>query len=116
MKHEKINYVEFPSMDLTLTKNFFTRAFNWAFTDYGPDYTAFENEGLDGGFYRSNLNSRTENGAALIVFYSNNLETTLKKVIETGGEIVKDIFEFPGGRRFEFTEPCGNQFGVWSDL
>lgn len=113
--HEKINYVEFPSRDLDATKSFFQSAFNWTFTDYGPEYTAFSNEGLDGGFFKSPQHSSSEQGAALIVFYSKSLEETLTKVTQFGGRIVKPIFTFPGGRRFHFTEPSGNEFAVWSD-
>ena len=65
-KHEKINYVEFPSKDIEATKHFFSAAFNWTFTDYGPEYTAFSNEGIDGGFFRSELESTTANGSALV--------------------------------------------------
>jgi predicted enzyme related to lactoylglutathione lyase len=114
-EHEKINYVEFPSRDIQQTKNFFTKAFGWTFQDFGPEYTAFSNEGIDGGFYQSKLNSSSSNGSALIVFFSENLETTLEKIKGSGGEIIKDIFPFPGGRRFHFSEPCGNEFAVWSD-
>lgn len=114
-QHEKINYVELPSRDLSATKQFFQKAFEWSFQDYGPEYTAFSNEGLDGGFYQADLHSSTDNGAALIVFYSNDLEDTLEKVKRAGGTIVKPVFSFPGGRRFHFAEPCGNEFAVWTD-
>jgi hypothetical protein len=113
--HEKLNYVEFASSDLEATKSFFERAFGWAFTDYGPEYTSFSGQGLDGGFFKAGLCSSTANGAALLVFYSNNLESTLANVTSAGGKIIKPIFSFPGGRRFHFTEPCGNEFAVWSD-
>ena len=115
-RHEKLNYVEFPSKDLNLTKEFFSQAFDWAFAEYGPDYIAFSDEGLDGGFFRADLaSSSTGNGAALLVFYSEDLERTQTKIEGAGGEIVKPIFPFPGGRRFHFTEPCGNEFAVWSE-
>lgn len=114
-EHEKINYVEFPAKNIQATKKFFTDAFGWSFTDYGPDYAAFSNEGLDGGFFKSDLSASTANGSALIVFYSNNIENTQAKVEQVGGSIVKPIFSFPGGRRFHFVEPSGNEFGVWSD-
>ena len=113
--HEKMNYVELPAKDLAATKAFFQSAFCWSFVDYGPEYTAFENQGLDGGFFKSDLASFTEKGAALIVFYSNQLEATLAKVEKAGGSIVKPIYSFPGGRRFHFTEPSGNEFAVWSE-
>lgn len=114
--HEKINYVEFPSGDLTATKSFFETVFGWSFTDYGPDYTAFDNQGLDGGFFKSDKRARTETGSALIVFYSKDLEATQEKVTTAGGEIITPIFSFPGGRRFHFSEPGGNEFAVWSDV
>jgi len=114
-QHEKINYVELPSQNLAATKAFFQKVFNWQFNDFGPDYTAFSNQGLDGGFYQANLTSDTSNGAALIVFYSKDLEATLNKIEQAGGCICQAIFEFPGGRRFHFKEPSGNEFAVWSD-
>jgi len=113
--HETINYVEFPSRDVEATKRFFQAAFGWVFVDYGPDYAAFSGQGLDGGFFKSELAARTSDGSALIVFYSADLESTLGKVVAAGGEIVKPIFSFPGGRRFHFTEPSGNEFAVWSE-
>lgn len=113
--HEKMNYVEFPAKNLAATKAFFESAFGWSFTDYGPDYSAFENQGLDGGFFQSDLASSTEKGAALIVFYSDQLEATLAKVEKAGGSILKPIYSFPGGRRFHFTEPSGNEFAVWGE-
>ena len=115
MDHEKLNYVEFPSKDLEKTKSFFSKTFNWAFTDYGPEYTAFSNEGLDGGFYKSDLIVSSEQGSALLVFYSNELEKTQEKIKSHGGAILKPIFSFPGGRRFHFSDPNGNEYAVWSD-
>lgn len=115
-EHEKLNYVELPSRDLPKTKAFFGRVFGWTFVDYGPDYASFASQGLDGGFYGSDLCSSTTNGAALLVFYSRDLEGTLDKVSKAGGQIVKPVFAFPGGRRFHFVEPGGNEFAVWSDL
>ena len=114
-QHEKINYVEFPAKDLAGTKTFFQSVFGWSFVDYGPEYTAFENQGLDGGFFPSDLASSPQKGAALIVFYSDQLEDTLAKVEKAGGSIVRPIYSFPGGRRFHFTEPSGNEFAVWSE-
>jgi len=114
--HEKINYVELPAKDIAATKAFFHSAFGWDFVDYGPDYTAFSNEGLNGGFYQSDLSTSTENGSALIVFYSKNLEDTQLKIKNAGGSIIKPIFNFPGGRRFHFGDPNGNEYAVWSDI
>jgi len=114
-EHEKINYVELPAKDLNATKKFFTQVFEWSFQDFGPEYSAFSNQGIDGGFFKSDQSSSTNNGAALIVFYSNDLEATLDKVKKANGVVIKQIFSFPGGRRFHFSEPSGNEFAVWSD-
>ena len=113
---EKLNYVEFPAKYLTQTKDFFSRAFGWSFIDYGPNYTAFEDCGLDGGFFQSDLSSVTTNGAALLVLLTDDLESSYKKVVECGGIITHEIFEFPGGKRFHFTEPSGNELAVWTKL
>ncbi len=117
-EHEKINYVELPAKNIEATKAFFSTAFAWSFTDYGADYSAFSKEsaGLEGGFFRSDLSSSTASGGALVVFYSNNLEETMAKIREAGGAIVKPIFSFPGGRRFHFSDPSGNEYAVWSEI
>jgi predicted enzyme related to lactoylglutathione lyase len=113
-QHEKINYIEFPAKNISATKAFFEHVFNWKFEDFGPDYTAFSNQGVDGGFYTSQQASTTKNGASLTVFYSDNLHATQQKVEQAGGQIEQAIFDFPGGSRFHFTEPSGNEFAVWS--
>ena len=115
-KHEKINYVEFPAKDIKTAKTFFTKVFGWSFVDYGPEYTTFRDAGLDGGFYKSTLAPSTAKGCALIVFYSKELEKTQSKIENAGGSIVKPIFSFPGGRRFHFNDPNGNEYAVWSDI
>ncbi len=114
-QHEKLNYVEFGSTDLNATKQFFEQVFGWTFVDYGPEYSAFSGQGLDGGFFKSELVSSTSNGAALLVFYSSDIHATLDKVEKYGGHILRPIFEFPGGCRFHFAEPSGNEFAVWSE-
>jgi len=116
MVHEKINYLEIPAKDMDKTKQFFHQVFGWQFTNYGPEYSAFGKEaGLDGGFYLSDNHSSTANGACLVVFYSAELDKTMAKITQNGGQIVKATFEFPGGRRFHFADPNGNEFAVWSD-
>jgi predicted enzyme related to lactoylglutathione lyase len=115
-EHEKINYVEFPAKNIEATKAFFTAVFDWSFVDYGPEYTAFSNEGLDGGFFQSALSASTEKGSALIVFYSDDLAQTQAKIEAAGGAIIKPIFSFPGGRRFHFADPNGNEYAVWSEV
>ncbi|MCP4333895.1 MAG: VOC family protein [Gammaproteobacteria bacterium] len=113
-EHEKLNYVELPARDLAATRAFFQAVFGWEFEEFGPDYCAFAGQGLDGGFYRSELYSSTQNGSALLVFYSDDLEATQTRIEKAGGRIEKPIFNFPGGRRFHFSEPSGNEFAVWS--
>ncbi|MBL1259323.1 MAG: VOC family protein [Thiotrichaceae bacterium] len=113
--HEKINYIEFPSKDLDVTKLFFAAAFGWQFVDYGPDYIAFNNEGINGGFYKKDQAATVEGGSALIVFYSRDLEQTQEKIEQASGSIKRAIFPFPGGRRFHFCDPNGNEYAVWSD-
>ncbi len=112
---DHISYVEYPCRNLGATKAFFKQVFGWEFIDYGEDYCSFFNQGLNGGFYRAGLNADTANGSALIVFYTEKLQDTMTRIEQAGGKIVKPVFEFPGGRRFHFTEPSGNEMGVWSD-
>ncbi len=114
-KHEKINYVEFSSKDLPATKAFFQSAFGWEFVDYGPDYASFSDQGVDGGFFSADVSASMTNGSALVVLYSERLEETLAKVEDAGGSILKPIFSFPGGRRFHFAEPGGNELAVWGE-
>lgn len=113
--HEKINYIELPAKNLQITKDFFTKVFDWSFMDFGDEYIAFSDEGIDGGFYKSDLSMSTAKGSALIIFYSNDLKATQSKIENAGGSIVKAIFHFPGGYRFHFSDPSGNEFAVWSD-
>jgi hypothetical protein len=111
-KHHRINYIEFQAKELEAVKKFYTATFGWQFTDYGPDYVAFNDGSLDGGFRRS----ETKGGSgALVILYSDNLETSLEDVKANGGSIIKPIFSFPGGRRFHFADPSGNELAVWSD-
>jgi predicted enzyme related to lactoylglutathione lyase len=111
----KINYVEFPAKDLKATKAFFQAAFGWSFADYGPEYAAFSDQGLDGGFFKSELAASAAKGSALVVLYSERLEETQSRVKSAGGRILKPIYSFPGGRRFHFVEPSGNELAVWSE-
>lgn len=112
MTNNYINYVEFKAYDLESIKAFYAQAFGWSFTDYGPTYVAFSESGLEGGFDKTEED--IVNGA-LVVLYHENLESIQTKVIEAGGNISKAIFSFPGGRRFHFMDPSGNELAVWSD-
>lgn len=107
-----INYVEFKAKDLEAIKAFYSKAFGWTFTDYGPTYIAFDESGLQGGF--ESADDMIVNGA-LVVLYHEDLESSLENVKAAGGAISKEIFSFPGGRRFQFLDPSGNELAVWSD-
>ena len=111
----KLDYIELPATDFDTVESFYRNTFDWQFTDYGPEYRAFTDGKIDGGFYKSNLSSTTDNGAALVILYANDLESTRQSVIDSGGKLSKDIFSFPGGRRFQFLDPHGNELAVWSD-
>jgi len=111
----KINYLELPARDLDAVQRFYEGAFGWSFTDYGPEYRAFNDGFLDGGFYRADRASTTDHGVALVILYAEDLEGTRETVIENGGEILREIFSFPGGRRFHFADPNGNELAIWSD-
>jgi len=111
----KIDYVELPAADLDAAKSFYTETFGWSFKDFGDEYCAFSDGKLNGGFYKSAQASSTENGAALVVFYVEDLEGTLETIVGSGGTVVRPIFSFPGGRRFHFADPNGNELAVWSD-
>lgn len=110
LKHEQIQYIEFVSANLTQTKEFFTQCFGWVFTDYGSEYTAFEGDYIDGGF----MYGIPVKGTILVVLYSQDIDATRRKVVEAGGTLTKDIFNFPGGRRFQFADPDGNELAVWT--
>lgn len=110
--HEQIQYVEFLSNNLSRIKEFYSKAFGWKFTDFGSEYTAFSGEHVEGGF----TIGEPQKGSVLVILYSEKLEETLEKVRKARGEIVKEIFGFPGGRRFHFSDPDGNELAVWSDV
>lgn len=108
----RVDYVEFLTTNIEETKRFYSGVFRWEFTDYGPEYTSFTDGRLGGGFA---LAPEVAAGGPLVVLYATNLEEIEASISERGGQIVRDPFEFPGGRRFHFTDPSGNELAVWSD-
>jgi len=114
-RESRIDYIELPAADLPKTREFFTKLFGWQFVDYGPEYCSFNDGKLDGGFYKSENVASTESGSVLIVLYRENLEVAVADVEGAGGKIIKPIFSFPGGRRFHFSDPNGNEFAIWSE-
>jgi predicted enzyme related to lactoylglutathione lyase len=111
-KDKRIDYIELPALDLIEAKRFYGDVFGWTFVDYGPEYSSFNDGRLDGGFRKE---PKVQAGGPLIIMYSVNLALLKEKIKSTGGAIAKDIYEFPGGRRFHFTDPSGNELAVWSD-
>lgn len=110
--HHSIDYIEILARDVAEARAFYSNAFGWAFNDYGPDYAGIR--GVDremGGLCKS---GDIRKGGPLVVLFSNDLDATVAAVRRAGGEITKAPFEFPGGRRFHFADPSGNELGVWS--
>lgn len=112
--HHGIDYVELSVSNVSEAKNFYAKAFEWTFTDYGPDYAGIKKPGggESGGLCRADS---VQTGGPLVVLYSSDLDRTLNLVKVAGGRIVKEPFSFPGGRRFQFLDPSGNELGVWSE-
>jgi predicted enzyme related to lactoylglutathione lyase len=104
----KLDYLEMAGGDLPGQKAFYAAVFGWRFADYGPEYAAYD-EGLEGGFYAGGGHP------PLPVLFSADLEASLAKVQAAGAEITRPIFAFPGGRRFHFRDPAGNELAVWGD-
>ena len=114
-QHHTISYIEFTTSDIALAKKFYGAVFAWNFQDWGPDYISFDaaSAGMNGGFMKGEPSS--EKCAPLIVLYSRDLKATEDAVVAAGGTIVVPTFEFPGGRRFHFSDGCGNVLAVWSE-
>lgn len=113
MKNNHINYIELYANNLIAIKTFYNQCFDWEFTDYGDGYVAFANSGVAGGFEKTD--DKIINGT-LVVLYHKDLKHIKDKIIKAGGKISKDIFSFPGGKRFQFLDPSGNELAIWSDL
>ncbi len=111
--HHAIDYIEISVTDVAAAKKFYAAAFGWEFNDYGPDYAGIKGAGREVGGFLKDVNVRA--GAPLVVMYSQGLDATLAKVREAGAKIVKEPFTFPGGRRFQFLDPSGNELAVWSE-
>lgn len=110
-----IDYLEMPTRDLAATKGFFAALFSWEFEDYGPEYSAFDDGRTTGGFFATENTWTDVSACPLVVFYSRELESTRAQVERLGGRVTRDIFDFPGGRRFHFAAPGTGEFAVWSE-
>lgn len=109
---QRIDYIEMAATSIADTRRFYSDVFGWKFTDYGPDYTSFEDGRLAGGFYKADA---ARNGTVLVVIFALDLAVAEESIRAAGGKIVKPVFSFPGGRRFHFADPSGNELAVWSD-
>ena len=108
----RVDYVEFGATDIERTRRFYERVFGWRFEDYGPDYTSFQDGRLSGGFTRD---APVRPANPLVVIYATRLAEVEAKIRSEGGQVVRPTYEFPGGRRFHFTDPSGNELAVWTD-
>jgi predicted enzyme related to lactoylglutathione lyase len=115
--HHKITYVEFTTTNIEQTKRFYSTVFGWSFKDWGPDYIDCNaiHSGVAVGFAKGAPQPPVPNSAPLIVLYSADLKLTQGAIVAAGGSIVVPTFEFPGGRRFHFSDGAGNVMGVWSE-
>jgi predicted enzyme related to lactoylglutathione lyase len=111
--HHAIDYIELSVNDVASAKRFYGGAFGWEFTDYGPDYAGIKGSSREVGGLRKEpgVHGKTP----LVILYSRDLDATLAKVREMGATIRKEPFSFPGGRRFHFADPSGNELAVWSE-
>jgi len=107
----RIDYVEFGVADVARAKKFYGEAFGWSFKDYGPDYCEFQDGRLTGGFAKGTAKGA---GGPLVILYADDLPGAQRRIEAAGGRIVKPAYDFPGGRRFHFTDPDGYQLAVWS--
>ena len=112
--NDTINYIELPMSKKAETQAFYEQAFGWAFTDWGPDYISFDGAGIDGGFNRESSVAVSAPGV-LVILYADDLAVTQSLIEKAGGKIVRATYDFPGGRRFHFEDPNGNELAVWSD-
>jgi predicted enzyme related to lactoylglutathione lyase len=108
----RIDYVEFPTTDIQETRRFYEATFGWTFKDYGSSYTSFHDGRMAGGFQKVDA---MPGGGPLVVLYAVDLAAAEAAVREHGGRIVREAFSFPGGRRFHFSDPSGNELAVWSE-
>ena len=111
--HHTIDYIEIAVTDLDAAKAFYAAAFGWSLVDYGPDYAGIQGDGKEMGGQRRDSEVRA--GGPLVIVYSEDLERSAEAVEAAGGKILEPIYSFPGGRRFHFTDPAGNELAVWSD-
>lgn len=111
-----IDYVELTVTDLEQAKRFYAEAFGWEFSDYGPAYAGIQNPAGNGevGGLRPDI-AGPRPGGPLVLLFSADLDATVAAVEAAGGQVVQGPYAFPGGRRFHFQDPAGNELGVWAE-
>ncbi len=114
-KNKTINYIEFPLTDPAATKQFYETLFGWEFQEWGPKYLSFSSAGIDGGFNGEDK-TPVQNPGVLVILFSDDLEASLASVKEVGASILRDIYSFPGGQRFHFADPNGNELAIWAEV
>jgi predicted enzyme related to lactoylglutathione lyase len=115
-QHHAIDYIELAARDLQATTAFYAAAFGWQFNDYGPEYAGIRDAAGDGevGGINATGSAAPSPGGPLVMLYSDDLDASVESVKEAGGQVTEDPYEFPGGRRFHFADPAGNELGVWA--
>ncbi|KAA3619911.1 MAG: VOC family protein [Calditrichaeota bacterium] len=108
----RIDYIEFPVLDINAAKNFYSKVFGWVFQDWGQEYTSFTDGRLNGGFAKAGT---VKTGGPLVVLYALDLAGIEEAITANGGKVIKETYDFPGGRRFHFRDPSGHELAVWSD-
>lgn len=115
IKDRTINYIEFAVIDIARAKDFYGKVSGWSSSDFGPDHCEFSDGQMKGGFIATGSEPPSPHGGALVVLYRHDLAALQTSIEAAGGEIVKPVFDFPGGQRFHFTDPKGYELAVWCE-
>lgn len=110
-RHHRFDFIELPVTDIARAKAFYAAAFGWSFVDYGPDYADVQGAGVSGGLRR--VDQTPPRGGTLVVLYSSDLAAS-EVAVKAAGATITEHHEFPGGKRFQFLDPSGNELGVWT--
>ena len=112
--HHKIHYIELPALDLGAMKKFYGDVFGWTFIDFGPGYVGFSGAGIEGGFDQSQEYISPRPAGAFVILFSDDLNASEAAIVAANGKISTAAYDFPGGRRFHFQDPSGNELGIWT--
>ncbi len=109
--HHQMNYIEISVTDMAAAQEFYAAAFGWEFTNYGPEYAGIKKQVGESGGLR--LMEKVVTGGPLVILYSDDIDASFEQATSAGARITAEVFEFPGGRRFQFMDPSGNELAVW---